>query len=477
MEVLTPTGYRDATTLVVGDHVSAFDLETGLPIINEVEAIAHWNVDDVWYLINGKWLLFGKQSVWVKAGTIWVVKHASDLQPCDIICNDEDLEVEIETINTQYGGNWIRFAISGDHSYIVDGITVHNASRYWVGGSANWDGTAGSKWSGTSGGAGGSSLPGTADKVFIDANSGAVTVTKAAGASGIHGLDFSGFTGTFAGSSSTSIAANSADVLTFSAGMTLSYTGQISSSGSDTLTVTCNGQALNGTTLISNGIFSLADAFATSSTSNLGVIDGEFKTNNHNVTAHSIYTDTGGSNPTWTGGTSTFNMIGSGASVDFSNGTPTISMASTTIKFNSTASICQLKGQTAFSFGTVWYNGSGAGGWRISGSNTISELKDDGSVAHELRFEEGQTQTITTWNVNGSAGQLISIRSITDTSQHTLSAAGGPVTANYLDIMDSVAIDDTWTANNSVDSGNNSGWSFAGFVYSASKMMMMFGEP
>ena len=51
------------------------------------------------------------------------------------------------------------------------------ADRYWVGGTATWDATVGTKWSTTSGGAGGASVPTSADNVFFDANSGAVTVT------------------------------------------------------------------------------------------------------------------------------------------------------------------------------------------------------------------------------------------------------------------------------------------------------------
>lgn len=44
------------------------------------------------------------------------------------------------------------------------------ASRYWVGGTGNWSNTA--RWSATSGGAGGASVPVAIDDVFFDANSG-----------------------------------------------------------------------------------------------------------------------------------------------------------------------------------------------------------------------------------------------------------------------------------------------------------------
>lgn len=45
------------------------------------------------------------------------------------------------------------------------------ADRYWVGGTATWDGTAGTKWSTTSGGAGGASVPTSSDDVYFDQNS------------------------------------------------------------------------------------------------------------------------------------------------------------------------------------------------------------------------------------------------------------------------------------------------------------------
>ena len=69
------------------------------------------------------------------------------------------------------------------------------ANRYWVGGTASWDATAGTKWATTSGGAGGASAPGTSDAVFLDATSGAVTVTLGANAS-VASVNQTGFTGT-----------------------------------------------------------------------------------------------------------------------------------------------------------------------------------------------------------------------------------------------------------------------------------------
>ena len=59
------------------------------------------------------------------------------------------------------------------------------ANRYWVGGTGTWDTTAGTKWSTTSGGTGGASVPVTGDVAIFDANSNpggggaSYTVTKA----------------------------------------------------------------------------------------------------------------------------------------------------------------------------------------------------------------------------------------------------------------------------------------------------------
>jgi hypothetical protein len=56
------------------------------------------------------------------------------------------------------------------------------ADRFWVGGSGTWDTTNTTNWSATTGGAGGASVPGTADSVVFDANSGTgFTVTVATG--------------------------------------------------------------------------------------------------------------------------------------------------------------------------------------------------------------------------------------------------------------------------------------------------------
>ena len=69
------------------------------------------------------------------------------------------------------------------------------AARYWVGGNANWDATAGTKWATTSGGAGGAAVPTAADDVYLDNGAGTGNVTISAAAV-CRSLNCTGYVGT-----------------------------------------------------------------------------------------------------------------------------------------------------------------------------------------------------------------------------------------------------------------------------------------
>lgn len=127
------------------------------------------------------------------------------------------------------------------------------ANRYWVGGSATWDATAGTKWATASGGAGGAAVPTASDDVFFDANSGSVTVTVSGTRVGLS-LNCTGFTGTLDGSGSLTISGN----VTFVAGMTLNITGALLQNANGTLT--SGGKVWAGSITMGNGVtHTLAD--------------------------------------------------------------------------------------------------------------------------------------------------------------------------------------------------------------------------
>jgi hypothetical protein len=107
------------------------------------------------------------------------------------------------------------------------------ADRYWVGGSATWDATAGTKWALTSGGAGGQAVPTASDDVFFNAASGAALVFL--GATGnCRSIDFTGFTGTWSHGSGVTLNIGTSTVpasnvaLKFVVGMTVTMGSSIS---------------------------------------------------------------------------------------------------------------------------------------------------------------------------------------------------------------------------------------------------------
>ena len=152
------------------------------------------------------------------------------------------------------------------------------ADRFWRGGTASWDGTAGTKWASTVGGAGGASVPTSADDVFFDATSGAVTCTIASGNTGAKSINCTGFTGTLNFSATIAVSGS----LTLVAGMTVTGTGSLQFNA--TGTITSAGKSLGAITVIGAGItVDLADALTSSGA--ITVTSGTFTTNNFNVTA------------------------------------------------------------------------------------------------------------------------------------------------------------------------------------------------
>jgi len=121
------------------------------------------------------------------------------------------------------------------------------ANRYWVGGTAAWDGTAGTKWALTSGGAGGQAVPTSADDVFFSSLS-TGTCTISTGNTGAKSINCTGFTGALAGGTSISVAGS----ITLSTGMTLNFfaafvitgTGTFTSAGKIPAIVSVNGSGI-----------------------------------------------------------------------------------------------------------------------------------------------------------------------------------------------------------------------------------------
>jgi hypothetical protein len=155
------------------------------------------------------------------------------------------------------------------------------ADRYWVGGTANWDGTAGTKWATSSGGTGGASVPTTADDVFFT-NLSTGTCLIGAGNTGAKSINCTGFTGTIAGTAAITVAGS----VTLVAAMTYTYTGTVTFTGTGTLITA--GKTIRSVTINGSGItMTLGDAFNAPAAS-LTVTQGTFDTAGYSLAVFDI---------------------------------------------------------------------------------------------------------------------------------------------------------------------------------------------
>ena len=151
------------------------------------------------------------------------------------------------------------------------------ADRYWVGGTASWDGTAGTKWALTSGGLGGQAVPTSADDVFFS-NLSTGTCTIATGNTGAKSINCTGFTGTIAGSAAITVSGS----ITLVAGMTYTYSGAVTINGTGTLTTA--GKTFGALTINGSGItVTLGDNLSVTGQI-LTVTLGTFNTAGFNIT-------------------------------------------------------------------------------------------------------------------------------------------------------------------------------------------------
>lgn len=331
------------------------------------------------------------------------------------------------------------------------------ADRYWVGGTATWDATAGTKWATTSGGAGGAAVPTSADNVFFDAASGAVTITLS-GTRPCANFDTTGFTGAFSGTA-TPILQVSGN-FTLGAGMTWNSsmaTVQILAASN----ITTNGVAIRAFTIGSaGGTCTLQDALNCSS-SNLGIsgtLNGILDTNGFSVTCGAVVSNSAGAR-TLTLGASTITCIAATLAIDFQNtGSFTFSGASSTWLFTSTGTITTNMG--GFTYGSITVSAGASASQSVAfGTMTCNVL----TLNAPRSLSVGGTITATSWVFSGfSTSVPCLIISNTPGTQRTISVASGAVTFPPGAIRDILGTGGaTFAANDNYDIGNNSGITFA----------------
>lgn len=334
-----------------------------------------------------------------------------------------------------------------------------------TGAGGNWS-TAGS-WT--------SRVPLPQDNVIVDSGaSGTITADMPRlGAD----VDFTGFVGTASFASTANTIYGS---INLASGMTISGTQALTLSARSSKTITSNTKSFSQAVTITapSGTYTLADAFNSSGFLTTQTA-GTFLSASFSITAAGVSFLAG---TTVTLGTSIVNTTSTTAAVvlvTFST-TCILSAASATfVVFNASANSrsMQLGNQT---IGTLTYTVAGSTGDLSFPINmgTVGTLNfSDASNARSLLLTAGSAMTIlTSFNVFGTAGKLMTIGSVT-AAGHTLSKASGIVSCDYLSISRSTAQGGArWYAGiNSTDGGNNSGWIFTGPPGNGAMLMLGVG--
>lgn len=211
------------------------------------------------------------------------------------------------------------------------------ANRFWVGGNAIWNSTTGTKWSATSGGSGGASVPTSADDVFFDGASGTNTITLGTGyAATAKSINCTGFTGTLASTDTTGTLTVSGAV-TFVSGMTITATNTLVFNA--TATQTSGGKTWTGNLTFNQFTHTLADTWTISGTLKTVVSNGNTTINGNSINCGGL------------------NITGGAFSV---LGTTIINLKSGTWSHNSTGVLrnnLNLDSATTFTIsGNVYYN-------------------------------------------------------------------------------------------------------------------------
>jgi hypothetical protein len=329
------------------------------------------------------------------------------------------------------------------------------ANRYWVGGEATWDNTAGTKWAATSGGAGGETVPTASDDVFFDANSGGVVTAGNQGGVPIpvcHNLTMTGYTSYIYAAFAVTCYGSYINSTTLA-----NITGQQGLSMKSTSTgktLTSNGFNLSQVSFYgAGGEWTLQDDLTSTGGTGVYLTEGTLITNGKTLTLagfHSSYTST----------TRTLNISGSvinigadGWDTTNTNGLTFISTNST-IKLGTNSAIFKGGGLT---YNNIEFNANVS----VRGSNTFNDLKI--AAAKTVTFTISTTQTVSSLTSAGSAGNLATIQSSSAGTPFTLSKSSGTVNVSFMSIKDSTATGGaTWNANDgtSVNVSGNTGWIF-----------------
>lgn len=356
-------------------------------------------------------------------------------------------------------GSWNLSAITGNSGDCGgnSGITFTTSA------SQTWSGTTGGNWSTN---AWTSRVPLPQDDVVINkAFSASQTVTMDMPRAG-RSIDWTGSTGTPAWAKTT--VSSIFGSVTMIAGMTNSGTSGITLEGRSSYNFTSAGQTWTNPLNVQafGGTVTFQDAFTSSSTLNLYM--GTIDLNNFSCSVSGLSNNVSpAATRVLTLGSGTISLTGTSNIWNFVSANQTLNANTSTIKYTNTSNSAVTFGGGGFTYNNLWFSrGASTGSITITGSNTFADFKDDGSVAHSILFTAATTQTVSTFTVSGTAGNLISLDSTTTATYNLVKSGGGQIGRDYIDVQHSVATpSSTWFAgthstNDQAVATAGSGWTF-----------------
>lgn len=332
------------------------------------------------------------------------------------------------------------------------------ANRYWVGGSGTWNSSNTANWSTSPGGGGGASVPTSSDDVFFD-QAGPYTVT---------------ISGTFicadfnvTGASITFDDLTSGDVYILGS-FNVTQSTTVFTKTTKTYRISGNGAKIIRT----SGTLPSASNIWLNFDFSPYIFNGTF-TLYENLTVSSIYFKKGGLDINGKTVTTSFSDTSPGGTINFNGGTiintsNSFSMSSSTITGNGTVQAIYNGAKNYYfppNFSTIDMIISGTGSMIHHGATSFNNYTNTVQpITVNFDGTYSQYTSFNNFNLNGTAGNLVSIRSINSGVQCNLVKTSGVINASYLDIKDSNAGGGaTWYSlytNGNVNSGNNTGWIF-----------------
>ena len=428
-DTVTDKGIVSLGEIQPRQKVAALDVETGEIIANKVEEIEKVKAKGTYYLIDEKTLLYENQSVMLGPHAI----HAKLLKVGDELTYTDGRKRPIESIRKVKATHYFfRLKVSGNHCYFLNGILMHNASRFWVGGTGALDGSTTTHIAASSGGGGGSSYPSSSDDLTFDASSNATayTVTTTTTATSVANLTVGAPTSgkvTFAGSVAINIF-GSLNLSGGTAGITWTNTGLLTfKSTTSGKTITMNGVTISNDVTFDgvSGVWTSQDNFTTGDTNTITLINGSLDTTSRTWqygTMSSANSNTRALNMTnsthipratgtnWNFGVTTSNM--------------TLTVTGSTIQLANGSSSYTFSGG-GLTYGTLTCS-AGAGGLIINGANTFATLSF--TITGGIRqFQISAGQTITgSLTITGTNANLnrVGIQSTAAGTQQTITLSG-----------------------------------------------------